>query len=896
MKWQSTFETNQTYTYCDLEKIAADFAIDIQRLPFSIRVLLESVARNRNEEITDDLIDELAHWQAEAPQGVVPFKPARVVLQDFTGVPAVVDLAAMRDAVVKLGGDPKVINPDIPVTLVVDHSVQVDCAASPDALAFNTEKEFERNLERYQFLKWAQNSFDNFQVVPPETGIIHQVNIEKLSDVILTKEHNGMTVVYPDTLQGTDSHTTMINGLGVLGWGVGGIEAEAAILGEASYFPTPEVIGVQLTGSLPSSSTATDLALAVTEILRKENVVGKFIEFFGEGYHRLSLSDRATVANMAPEYGATCGFCPIDDETLNYLRLTGRDPQLIQLVESYTKANQLFYEENAADPQYTKVITIDLSTIQPALAGPKRPQDRITLANIAEDFHDSVTAPVGPKGFGLPETEFAKEAPLDWQTKSPDRSYPEAMKTGDLALAAITSCTNTSNPSVMIAAGLLAKKAVERGLQVPAYVKTSLAPGSQIVTTYLKESGLLPYLEKLGFYLVGYGCTTCIGNSGPLDEPVTEAIEAGDLLVASVLSGNRNFEGRIHPLIKANYLASPPLVVAYALAGTITKDLTKEALATDPDGKAVTLAELWPSAEEIQQVIDTYVGPKAFNEAYAHVFDANERWNAIETASGATYAWDDTSTYIANPPFFEDLTADLPKKGPLQDLRVLAKLADSVTTDHISPAGNIAIDSPAGKFLKERGVAPKDFNSFGSRRGNHDVMMRGTFGNIRLQNQLVPGSSGGVTRHLPEGTEMSIYDAAMAYRAEGTGSIVLAGKDYGMGSSRDWAAKGTQLLGVKAVLAESFERIHRSNLVMMGIIPLQYLPGDTAETLGLTGHETFSIDLPQEPVVGQQVTVTATDEAGSTKTFAARLRFDAPADIRYWENQGILPMVIRRKS
>lgn len=894
MKWEQQLKVEKTYYYCDLKQLAADFQISLEKLPYSIRVLLESVARNRDEEITDELIASLAHWQSKDPVGVVPFKPARVVLQDFTGVPAVVDLAAMRDAIVKLGGSPDAINPEIPVTLVVDHSVQVDCAGSAEALAFNTEREFQRNTERYQFLKWAQHSFDNFQVVPPETGIIHQVNIEALSDVILTKELAGKTILYPDTLQGTDSHTTMINGLGVLGWGVGGIEAEAAILGEASYFPTPEVIGVAFTGALPAGSTATDLALAVTETLRQENVVGKFVEFFGPGYSTLSLSDRATVANMAPEYGATCGFCPIDEETLNYLQMTGRDPQLIRLVEAYTKANALFYDDTNY-PDYSKVITIDLTQIQPALAGPKRPQDRIELPDVATDFTASVTATVGPKGFGLPETEFLKSAPLVWPEKKSERTYPDQLKTGDITLAAITSCTNTSNPFVMLAAGLVAKKAVEKGLQVPAYVKTSLAPGSQIVSTYLANSGLLPYLEKLGFYLVGYGCTTCIGNSGPLDAPVTAAIEAEDLLVASVLSGNRNFEGRIHPLIKANYLASPPLVVAYALAGSVLKDLTKEPLGQDHQGHDVLLADIWPSAEEVNALIKTYVGPAAFKEAYAHLFDANQRWNAIETATGACYDWDDASTYIANPPFFEDLTSTLPKKGPLENLRVLAKLSDSVTTDHISPAGNIAISSPAGKYLKDQGVAAKDFNSFGSRRGNHEIMMRGTFGNIRLQNQLVPGSSGGVTKHFPDGEEMSIFDAAMKYQQEGVSGIILAGKDYGMGSSRDWAAKGTQLLGVKAVLAESFERIHRSNLAMMGILPLQYLPGDTAASLGLTGLETFTIQLPAEPEVGQTVTVKATDEAGKTTEFTVRLRFDAPADIRYWKNQGILPMVIRKK-
>lgn len=892
MKWQNTL-ANQGLIYCDLQQVTAEFGADLTTLPYSIRVLLESVARNRDEEITDDIIGTLAHWQAQAPSGVVPFKPARVVLQDFTGVPAVVDLAAMRDATVKLGGDAQAINPEIPVTLVVDHSVQVDYAGNPQALAFNTKREFERNHERYQFLKWAQQSFNDFEVVPPETGIIHQVNIEKLSNVILKKEVNGEVQVFPDTLQGTDSHTTMINGLGVLGWGVGGIEAEAAILGEASYFPTPEVIGVEFTGTLPKGTTATDLALSVTELLRKENVVGKFVEYFGTGYQKLSLADRATIANMAPEYGATCGFCPIDEETLNYLRITGRPAELIELVADYTKTNGLFYDSETI-PTYTKVITLDLNTIQPSLAGPKRPQDRIALAHVATDFTTSVTAPVGPKGFGLPEEELAKTAPLHWPENEPVKPAAPELKTGDLVLAAITSCTNTSNPFVMISAGLLAKKAVEKGLQVPPYVKTSLSPGSRIVTTYLEDSGLLPYLEQLGFYNVGYGCTTCIGNSGPLSDTVAEAIESENLLVSSVLSGNRNFEGRIHPLIKANYLASPPLVVAYALAGTVTKDLTKEPLGTDANGKPVYLADLQPSNEEVQQVIDQYVGPEAYQETYAHIFDANKRWNEIETSAADCFAWDASSTYIANPPFFTELTKDLPKPEPLRNLTVLAKLADSVTTDHISPAGNIAMDSPAGRFLKERQVAPKDFNSYGSRRGNHDVMMRGTFANIRLQNQLVPGSSGGITKYQPTGETMAIFDAAMKYQDDGTGTILLAGKDYGMGSSRDWAAKGTQLLGVKVVLAESFERIHRSNLAMMGIIPLQYLPGETAETLSLTGEEHFDVALPENPEVGQLVTVTATKD-GQSQSFQTRLRFDAPADIRYWRHQGILPMVIRKK-
>jgi aconitate hydratase len=888
MNWHTPLLVNgQSYTFIDLAKVATDFDADIRKLPYSIRVLLESVARHQDHEITTEYLTYLANWHAEQPEGVVPFKPERVVLQDFTGVPAVVDLAAMRDALVALGGDASTINPEIPVTLVVDHSVQVDCAGTPEAVAFNTEREFERNQERYQFLKWAQSSFDNFEVVPPETGIIHQVNIESLSDVILEKEIAGQRLLFPDTLQGTDSHTTMINGLGVLGWGVGGIEAEAAILGEPSFFPTPEVIGVCFVNQMPPGTTATDLALVVTETLRKEQVVGKFVEYYGPGYQHLSLADRATLANMAPEYGATCGFCPIDEETLNYLATTGRSQALIEKVAAYAKANHLFYDALNI-PTYTKTVTIDLALVQPALAGPKRPQDRILLPEVGKKFDQGVTGSNGPNGFGLSEEEWQKSSLVHWLDSS------ETLETGNIVLAAITSCTNTSNPFVMISAGLLAKKAVEKGLTVPKFVKTSLAPGSQIVTSYLTESGLLPYLEQLGFYLVGYGCTTCIGNSGPLETPVAEAIEQENLLVASVLSGNRNFEGRIHPQIKANYLASPPLVVAYAIAGTIRKDLTKEPLGIVA-GKKIFLADIWPSNEEVNEYIQAYVGPEAFRTAYAHLFDANERWNQIETSTSDCYTWDDTSTYIAHPPYFNALTKELPQQTNLADLRVLAKLGDSVTTDHISPAGSIGLHSPAGKFLQAHDVPYREFNSFGARRGNHHIMMRGTFGNIRLQNQLVPGSSGGITYHFPTEETQSIFDAATKYQKSGHSCIILAGKDYGMGSSRDWAAKGTQLLGVKVVLAESFERIHRSNLVMMGVVPLEYLPGQTATSLGLTGAESFFIQLPEEPEVNQQIEVTAQRNDGSTLTFATLLRFDSPADIRYWKHQGILPMVIRKK-
>lgn len=877
MDWKKELIVNdEHYTYFDLPSIAATYQKDITAYPYSIRILIESLARH--EEIAG--LENLVNFNAKKPTGVVPFRPSRVVLQDFTGVPAVVDLAAMRDAVVKLDGDPRIINPEIPVTLVVDHSVQVDCAGTKESLAYNTEKEFERNHERYQFLKWAQQAFDNFEVVPPETGIIHQVNLEYLSDVILKNEKK---LLFPDSLEGTDSHTTMINGLGVLGWGVGGIEAEAAILGEASYFPTPEVIGVELTGSLSPGATATDLALYLTERLRNEKVVGKFVEYFGNGYKTLSLSDRATIANMAPEYGATCGFCPIDEETLAYLRLTGRTERQVQLVTAYAKQNSLFYDGTEI-PEYTRVIHLDLSTVQSSIAGPKRPQDRMLLAEVANNFTDSLTNPNGPKGFGLNEKELTRREKI--------AGTDEMLETGDLALAAITSCTNTSNPSVMVAAGLLAQKAVALGLQVPKTIKTSLAPGSKIVTQYLEKGHLLEPLAELGFDIVGYGCTTCIGNSGPLAEEIETILKESDLVVSAVLSGNRNFEGRIHPLIKANYLASPPLVIAYALAGSIKKDLTKEAIAVVNE-KEIYLKDLWPTQDEVATYISEFLEPADFKKAYENVYQSNERWNQIETSEGECYDWDDTSTYIANPPFFENLGAAIDATESLKNLQVLAKFGDSVTTDHISPAGNISLQSPAGNYLKAHGLAYKDFNSFGSRRGNHEVMMRGTFGNIRIQNQLTPETTGGYTTLATTGEELSIYDAAMRYQQEKIGTIILAGKDYGMGSSRDWAAKGTNLLGVKAVLAESYERIHRSNLVMMGVIPFEYLPGQTADSLGLTGQERYSFVFPEEPAINQLIDVIALGETDIH--FQVKLRFDSAADITYWKNQGILPLVIHKK-
>lgn len=872
---------NKEYSYYALNSVASENGVDIHTLPYTIRILLESLLRKEDGvDVTKNHILDLLHYQASSPSGEVPFKPSRVILQDFTGVPVVVDLASMRDAVVKAGGNPDLINPEIPVDLVIDHSVQVDFFGTDQALEQNIALEFERNNERYEFLKWAENSFENYRAVPPATGIIHQVNIEFLSDVVINKDG----LLYPDSMFGTDSHTTMINGIGVLGWGVGGIEAEAAMLGEASYFPIPEVIGVHLTGQLPKVATATDLALKVTQLLRQENVVGKFVEFFGPGLSSLALADRATISNMAPEYGATCGYFPIDSETLNYMRLTNRTEEQIELTEAYAKANHLFYD-SAATPIYTKVLELDLSTIVPSISGPKRPQDLIELSSAKNEFQASVTREVGVRGFGLEDAELDKTATVKYAEGD------ELIQTGHVAIAAITSCTNTSNPYVLLAAGLLAKNAVEKGLTVAKTVKTSLAPGSKVVTGYLKNSGLQTYLDALGFNLVGYGCTTCIGNSGDLRPEVAEAIKDEDLLVSAVLSGNRNFEGRINPLVKANFLASPPLVVAYAIAGNMNVDLTSEPLGYDQDHQPVYLADIMPSREEVDAYIDQYVTRDLFKQEYQQVFTDSQAWNAIETNTDKNYAWNPSSTYIQNPPYFDDMQADLSIK-PLKNLSVLAKFGDSVTTDHISPAGNIARLSPAARYLEENGISYVDFNSYGSRRGNHEVMMRGTFANIRIKNELADGKIGGWT--IFDGEILPIYDAAMKYKAAGIGSIVIAGKDYGMGSSRDWAAKGSNLLGVKAVLAESFERIHRSNLVMMGVLPLQFLDGQTAESLGLTGHESYTIDLPEDVQVGQVVTVHAQSE-DSTKEFQALVRFDAEADIRYYRHGGILPMVVRKK-
>lgn len=871
----------KVYQYTDLEKASDLLGGNIEGLPYSIRILLESVLRKEDGiDVTKDNIIFLMRYQAKSPSGEVPFKPSRVILQDFTGVPVVVDLASMRDAIVGQGGQADQINPEIPVDLVIDHSVQVDFYGCDTALEANMTQEFVRNNERYEFLKWAEKSFDNYRAVPPATGIIHQVNIEFLSDVIIEKDGQ----LYPDSMFGTDSHTTMINGIGVLGWGVGGIEAEAAMLGEASYFPVPEVIGVRLLGKLPKIATATDLALKVTQILRQENVVGKFVEFFGPGLSNLSLADRATVANMAPEYGATCGYFPIDEETLNYMRLTNRSEDHIELTRLYAQKNNLFYDEKV-EPNYTKVVEIDLSSIVPSISGPKRPQDLIELTAAKEEFQASLVREAGVRGFGLDESELEKSAVVQFS------DHEETIKTGHVAIAAITSCTNTSNPYVLMAAGLLAKKAVEKGLQVSKTVKTSLAPGSKVVTGYLKKSGLQSYLDQLGFNLVGYGCTTCIGNSGDLRPEVAQAITDTDLLASAVLSGNRNFEGRINPLVKANFLASPPLVVAYALAGNTNIDLTSEPLGYDQKGQPVYLMDLMPEHDLVADYVQKYVTRQLFEKEYAHVFDDNEKWNQIPTSSSQNYQWNQASTYIQNPPYFDGLADDLVIQ-PLKNLAVLAKFGDTVTTDHISPAGNIARNSPAASYLMEHGVDYQEFNSYGSRRGNHEVMMRGTFANIRIKNELADGKIGGYTDY--KGELLSIYEAAMRYKEEQIDTIVLAGKDYGMGSSRDWAAKGANLLGVKVVLAESFERIHRSNLVMMGILPLQYLDGENAASLGLTGKETFDINLPKNPQVGQLVDVIARKGVEEI-AFQARLRFDAEADIRYYENGGILPMVVRKK-
>lgn len=881
------------YSYYSIESLK-DKKSDIENLPFSIRVLLESALRQCDDHsITEKHIEILADWASGRYEGEeVPFKPARVILQDFTGVPAVVDLAAMRQAMKDIGGFDSVekINPEVSVDLIIDHSVQVDTYGTGDALKTNMDLEFKRNEERYEFLKWAQETFDNFTVVPPGTGIVHQVNLEYLAQVVRQKVEGDKTYVFPDSLVGTDSHTTMINGLGVLGWGVGGIEAEAGMLGQPSYFPVPDIVGVELIGKLREGTTSTDLALEITNILRREGVVGKFVEYFGEGIEGLSLADRATIANMAPEYGATCGFFPVDEVTLDYLRLTGRSEEQVLLVKTYLEKNHMFYTKDSKRPKYSQILTVDLSTIVPSLSGPKRPQDLIPLTDMKETFRKSVTAPMGNQGHGLTEEEFRKEACV---TLADGRK--STLKTGSITIAAITSCTNTSNPYVMLGAGLLAKKAIEKGLSVPAHVKTSLAPGSKVVTTYLEEAGLQTYLDKLGFETVGYGCATCIGNSGPLLREIEDAITQKDLLVASVLSGNRNFEGRIHPLVKANYLASPILVVAYALAGTVDIDFDKDYLGENQNGEKVYLKDIWPSEEEINETIGNVLKPQVFRKEYEEVYESNSMWNAIKTKKGTLYDFDEKSTYIQNPPFFEGLSKEVGTIKELNNLRVLGKFGDSITTDHISPAGAIGKNTPAGKYLISQGVDPANFNTYGSRRGNHEVMMRGTFANIRIRNQIAPGTEGGYTCYWPIGEIMSIYDASQEYQKDGTGLVILAGKDYGMGSSRDWAAKGSYLLGVKVVIAESFERIHRSNLVMMGILPLEFLDGDSADRLGLNGSEVFEINIDESIKPHNKVQVKAISKDKGEKVFMARVRFDSEVDIDYYRHGGILSMVLREK-
>ncbi|MCK1983328.1 MULTISPECIES: aconitate hydratase AcnA [Peribacillus] len=881
------------YNYYSLDAIEKAGDGKVSRLPYSIKVLLEAVLRQVDGRvITKEHVANLAKWGTSEQQDIdVPFKPSRVILQDFTGVPVVVDLASLRNAFAALGGDPDKINPEIPVDLVIDHSVQVDKAGTMDSLDANMDLEFERNAERYQFLSWAQKSFNNYRAVPPATGIVHQVNLEYLANVVHAVETpNGDFEVFPDSVFGTDSHTTMINGIGVLGWGVGGIEAEAGMLGQPSYFPVPKVVGVKLTGQLPKGTTATDLALKVTQVLRAHGVVGKFVEFYGPGVGYLPLADRATIANMAPEYGATVGFFPVDAEAIDYMRLTGRDEKQIKVVESYCKENGLFYSPENEDPAYNDVVEIDLSAIEPNLSGPKRPQDLIPLSQMKKSFHDAINAPMGNQGFGMDNSELDKEVTVKFAD-----GKETVMKTGAIAIAAITSCTNTSNPYVMLGAGLIAKKAVEKGLTVPDYVKTSLAPGSKVVTGYLRDAGLQPYLDQLGFNVVGYGCTTCIGNSGPLADEIEAAVAEADLLVTSVLSGNRNFEGRIHPLVKANYLASPTLVVAYALAGTVDFDLNNDSLGKDKDGNDVYLADIWPSQEEVNAAVKSTVTPELFRKEYETVFNDNKRWNEIQTSNEAIYAFDSKSTYIQNPPFFEGLSPEPGSVNPLSGLRVVGKFGDSVTTDHISPAGAIGKDTPAGIYLRENGVKPRDFNSYGSRRGNHEAMMRGTFANIRIRNQVAPGTEGGYTTYWPTGDVMAIYDACMKYKADGTGLAVIAGKDYGMGSSRDWAAKGTNLLGIKTVIAESFERIHRSNLALMGVLPLQFKEGENAETLGLTGKEAIAVKIDETVKPRDIVTVTATDEAGNVKEFDVLVRFDSEIEIDYYRHGGILQMVLRNK-
>jgi aconitate hydratase len=905
----------RSYEIFRLDALQAQF--DVARLPFSLKILLENLLRNEDgEAIHAKDIEALARWNAEAEPGhEITFTPARVVMQDFTGVPAVVDLAAMRDAMQEMGGDPSKINPLVPAELVIDHSVQVDVFGTAQAFGRNAELEFERNQERYAFLRWGQGAFDNFSVVPPDTGIVHQVNLEYLARVVFVNDALGQ--VYPDTLVGTDSHTTMINGLGVLGWGVGGIEAEAAMLGQPMSMLIPQVIGFKLTGELPEGATATDLVLTATELLRNHGVVGKFVEFHGAGLTNLPLADRATIGNMSPEFGSTCAIFPIDAETLRYLEFSGRPNELIELVEAYAKEQGLWHDEDSDEPTFTEKLELDLSTVVPSIAGPKRPQDRVSLTESKAAFRIALEgfAPEDEREDDAIAGSFPASDPVSTHVPDGEGHKPHGgtggaqvaertrkrvrvrlaggteteLDHGHVVIAAITSCTNTSNPSVMLGAGILARNAVQRGLKVKPWVKTSLAPGSKVVTEYLDRAGLTEYLEALGFHLVGYGCTTCIGNSGPLPEEVSKVVNDSDLAVVSVLSGNRNFEGRINPDVKMNYLASPPLCVAYALAGTMDIDLYDEPLGEDDHGQPVFLKDIWPSEAEVAKTVEEAVRSDMFRKSYAEVFDGDERWNSLQIPTGDSFHWDEQSTYVRRPPFFEALAVQHEPVTDIEAARVLAVLGDSVTTDHISPAGSIKRDGPAGQYLIDHGVQPKDFNSYGSRRGNHEVMMRGTFASIRLRNQLAPGTEGGVTLHLPDGEQMSIYDAAMRYQEEGVSLVVLAGKDYGSGSSRDWAAKGTRLLGVRAVIAQSFERIHRSNLVGMGVLPLQFTKGDSVESLGLRGHEMFSIGgLAGAEPIPRQVPVNADDTE-----FAATVRIDTPKEQRYFRHGGILQFVLR---
>ncbi|MBN1305086.1 MAG: aconitate hydratase AcnA [Anaerolineales bacterium] len=874
------------YTIYQLSVLEKAGLTTLSKLPFSIRILLEAALRQCNEkEITREDVKTIAGWKPQAERPGIPFLPGRVIMQDFTGVPAVVDLAAMRSAVAWLGADPKKINPLVPVDLVVDHSIQVDFFASPDALQRNTEIEFQRNRERYEFLKWGQKAFDNFRVVPPMTGIVHQVNLEYLASVVAKNEAG---LAYPDSLVGTDSHTTMVNGLGVLGWGVGGIEAEAVMLGQPMDMLLPDVTGFKLHGKLKEGVTATDLVLTVTQMLRLKGVVGQFVEFFGPGLASMSLTDRATIANMAPEYGATMGFFPVDVETLRYMRLTGRSEETIALTEAYCRVQGLLREENTPEPEFTDILELDLGSVVPSLAGPKRPQDRVPLAQMKETFRKALTAPVKERGFELGAQALEKKGTVGTNGGSYEIGH------GAVVIAAITSCTNTSNPSVMIGAGLLAKKAVEKGLTTAPQVKTSLAPGSRVVTEYLKQAGLLEPLAKLGFNVVGYGCTTCIGNSGPLPGEVSKAINSGDLVAASVLSGNRNFEGRVHALVKANYLASPPLVVAYALAGTVDINLDCDPLGDGSDGSPVYLKDIWPTQQEILDTIASCISSEMFASRYADVFHGSDLWNDIPVSGGDLYAWNEESTYIQHPPFFQDVTRAVPSIEKIKGARVLGLFGDSITTDHISPAGAIAADSPAGKYLKSLGIQPRDFNSYGSRRGNDRVMARGAFANIRLKNQLVPGVEGNATRHHPDGERMTMFDAAMKYKQAGIPTIILAGKEYGAGSSRDWAAKGPLLQGIKAVIAESFERIHRSNLVGMGILPLQFLDGQSAETLGLDGTEVFDfLGLNDSLAPQSTIDVKAARVDGAETSFRVRVLLNTPVEVNYYRNGGILHTVLR---